>query len=164
MAFNVTPLGEDHRRPVIDLLNYYIANSFAAHPDQPMGYEFYDMLLAAAQAGYPALAVISPEGQVTGFGLLRPWHPISAFRRTAEISYFLAPGQTRRGLGGLLLERLSAGGRAMGVDTLLASVNSHNQLSQAFHRKHGFVECGRFVRVGRKLGRDFDVIWMQKFI
>jgi len=31
-----------------------------------------------------------------------------------------------------------------------------------FHLKNGFRECGRFMKVGRKFGEDFDVVWMQK--
>lgn len=164
MSYAFAPLAEEHRLPVVDIFNHYIANSFAAYLEEPVGYEFYDMLLAAARAGYPALAALAPAGQVAGFGLLRPWHPLTSFRRTAEISYFLAPSHTRQGLGGTLLDLLHAGGRAMGVDNLLASISSLNQPSLDFHAGHGFVECGRFVRVGRKLGRDFDVVWMQKFI
>ena len=52
--------------------------------------------------------------------------------------------------------------RAMGVDNLLASVSSLNEQSLRFHRKAGFECCGRFVQVGRKAGRDFDVVWLQK--
>ncbi|WP_243669404.1 hypothetical protein [Methanoculleus chikugoensis] len=33
-----------------------------------------------------------------------------------------------------------------------------------FHRRHGFVECGRFRNVGSKHGVLFDVVWMQKFL
>ncbi len=28
----------------------------------------------------------------------------------------------------------------------------------------GFEECGRLKRVGRKFGRDFDVVYMQRFL
>jgi len=37
-------------------------------------------------------------------------------------------------------------------------------VSLNFHFKQGFKECGRFQRIGQKFGRDFDVIWMQKFL
>lgn len=33
-----------------------------------------------------------------------------------------------------------------------------------FHKKNGFIECGRFQRIGRKHGQTFDVIWMQKML
>jgi phosphinothricin acetyltransferase len=49
----------------------------------------------------------------------------------------------------------------MDVDTILAHTSSRNTASIRFHRKHGFRECGRLRRVGRKFGKDFDVIWVQ---
>jgi phosphinothricin acetyltransferase len=52
----------------------------------------------------------------------------------------------------------------MGIVTVLASISSLNQSSLAFHKKNGFVECGRFVGIGRKMGTGFNVFWMQKKI
>jgi L-amino acid N-acyltransferase YncA len=28
--------------------------------------------------------------------------------------------------------------------------------------KNGFRECGRFLKIGRKFGEDFDAVWLQK--
>ncbi|MGD0951544.1 MAG: hypothetical protein ABR985_03985 [Methanotrichaceae archaeon] len=52
----------------------------------------------------------------------------------------------------------------MGIVTVLASISSLNQASLAFHKKNGFVECGRFVGIGRKMGKGFDVVWMQRMV
>jgi len=51
-----------------------------------------------------------------------------------------------------------------GFDTLLASISSLNEISLNFHLKNGFTECGRFKRIGKKFGQDFDEVWMQRFI
>ncbi|MDD4050440.1 MAG: GNAT family N-acetyltransferase [candidate division Zixibacteria bacterium] len=85
-------------------------------------------------------------------------------RRTGEITYFILPEFTGRGIGVELLGRLTEEAKARGIDTLLGSISSLNEGSLRFHLRHGFVECGRFRRIGRKQGRDFDVIWVQKFI
>ncbi len=52
----------------------------------------------------------------------------------------------------------------MGVDSILAGMSSLNEAGLAFHARHGFAECGRFRGIGRKRGRDFDVVWMQRAI
>lgn len=54
--------------------------------------------------------------------------------------------------------------KAVGGRTILASISSLNQQSLSFHRRNGFVDCGRFVQVARKKGTRFDVVWMQKTI
>ena len=63
-----------------------------------------------------------------------------------------------------MLKRLISDARKMKIKTLLASISSRNKESIAFHKKHGFIECGRFKDIGRKRGKLFDVVWMQKVI
>ena len=93
---------------------------------------------------------------------MRAYNPFPTFARTAEISYFIEQGYTGRGLGKAALARLEEEARARGIRCLLASVSSANEQSLAFHRRNGFSECGRFLRVGEKKGMAFDVVWMQK--
>ena len=114
-------------------------------------------------SGYPAVAAtVDGTGEVAGFTFLHPHHPAATFRRTAEVTTFLRPLHTRRGLGTLILDRLEKEARPLGADRLLASVPSRNEASLRFHTKHGFVECGRFREIGRKHGVDFDVVWLEK--
>jgi L-amino acid N-acyltransferase YncA len=156
-------LNVDHRIPVMDIFNYYIENSFAAYPENKLPYEVFDMFLGVAQK-YPSVVAKDESGQVAGFGMLRSYHAMAAFQRTAEISYFVAPGRTGQGLGKVLLNYLEAEAGEMGIDTILADISSLNEGSISFHRKNGFGECGRFEKVGRKFGRDFDQVWMQKHL
>ena len=163
MTYRFEPLGEGHRTAVIDIFNHFISQSFSAYYDQPFEYPFFDRLLETVK-GYPAMAVIDETGAIVGFGALHRWHPAAPFNRTAEISYFFAPSSTGRGIGTALLARLEHDAREMGVEMILASISSRNEGSIRFHQKHGFRECGRFERVGRKFDQDFDVVWMQKKI
>ncbi len=148
---------------ILDVFNYFVEHTLAAYPVDKVGDEFAELLEHIASA-YPVITVKDETGGVLGFGLLHAFHPAGSFRRTAEISYFLRPSATRRGIGGALLARLVDRGRAMGLRTLLASISSENEQSLAFHRTHGFEEVGRFRSVGHKKGRDFDVVYMQRSI
>jgi len=161
MAVSFEPLSEAHRAQVIDIFNYYIENGFAAYPEQPVPYGFFDFFVTMTK-GYPSFAVIGENGTVEGFGFLRPYNPLPAFRRTAELSYFLRQEHTGRGVGRELLRRLEDGARAMGITSLLAGISSLNEQSLAFHGKQGFVQCGRFEGVGVKRDTVFDVVWVQK--
>ncbi len=157
------PMAEGHGRAVIDIFNHFITHGFAAYPDQPVPYEFFDRFLQITQ-GSPAFVAKVASGQVVGFGFLRPFHPADTLRRTAELTYFLSPEFTKRGIGTALLNRLIEEAIPLGVDSLVASISSRNEASIAFHRKNGFRECGRFQRAGRKNGEDFDIVWMQRHI
>ena len=162
MSYQFEAMSEKHRRPVIDIFNYYIRSSQAAFPDVPVGHDFYDHFLRMTQ-GYPAI-VVYDDAQVVGFAMLHPYHRATTFKRTAEITYFLKPDHTRKGLGARILNEFTHQAESMGVDTLLACISSLNLTSLRFHQKHGFSECGRLARIGRKFGQDFDVVWMQKHL
>ncbi len=163
MKFELEPLSERHRKPVIDIFNFFVKSGFAAYPDTEVDYGFFDRVLAMAN-GYPAVAAKDATDRIVGFGLLRPFLFAATFKRTAEVTYFLLPETTRQGLGTTILERLIGEAKTMGIDSILASISSRNVESINFHLKHGFVECGRFRAVGRKFGQDFDVVWMQKHL
>jgi L-amino acid N-acyltransferase YncA len=160
MDYTLETMTESHRQAVIDIFNHYIQNSFAAYPDQPVEYHFFDRFTEMS-AGYPT-AVVKTEAKVVGFGFLRPFHPASTFRRTAEVTYFIMPEHTRRGLGTAMLDYFTEQAKKLGIDSILASVSSRNQVSLNFHVQKGFQECGRLPQVGRKFGQDVDVVWMQK--
>ena len=160
MTYNLERMSNHHRTEVIDIFNYYIANEFAAYPEEPVGYDLFDRFLEMTQ-GYPSVVVEDNSGAVVGFAFLRPYHLASTFRRTAMITYFIMPEHTGKGLGTRILERFVQEARAMAIETILANASSRNEGSLRFHRRNGFRECGRFRRVGTKFGEDFDVVWMQ---
>ena len=156
----LSPLAPEDRTAVLDLFNYYVENSFAAYPAQPLPAEAFDFFLESAQR-LPVLT-LKEEQRLLGFGMLTPFEPFASFDRTAEVVSFLQPHSTGQGLGSRLLQTLETCARDLGIRTLLANISSLNPRSIKFHRKHGYVECGRFRRVGYKLGQEFDVVYMQK--
>jgi phosphinothricin acetyltransferase len=161
MSVTLSNITCDDCKEVIDIFNYYVEKSFAAFPENKLPYEFFDGLLKLT-SGYPAVVARDDKGKLVGFGLLRPHHPFPVFSRAAEITYFVAPDQTGKGIGTLMLSELEKQAIERGVATILAPVSSLNERSIAFHRKHGFVEVGRFKQIGQKKGQLFDVVWMQK--
>ena len=161
--FTLEPMAECHGRAIIDIFNHYVTRSFAAYPDQPVPYEFFVIFQQMTQ-GYPAYVAVVDSGEVVGFGFLRPFHPASTLRRTAEVTYFISPDFTKQGIGTALLNCLIEDATSKGVDSLVASISSKNDESLAFHRKNGFRECGRFQQAGRKNGQDFDIVWMQRHL
>lgn len=156
--FTIHPMTSEDRKPVMTIFNHYVEHSFAAYPEKPLPEEFFDMMLGASN-GLPALRIAKGE-ETVGFGMLRPWNPFPAFATTAEISYFITPEHTGKGGGRLLLQELLTCGKAQGISNVLAVISSLNDASLAFHSVNGFSRCGVFPGIGRKQGRDFDVIWM----
>ncbi|MDD3846064.1 MAG: GNAT family N-acetyltransferase [Syntrophorhabdaceae bacterium] len=163
MVITLSPITADDRLAVMEIFNYYIENTFAAYPEVPLPDDFLDMLLIMSN-GYPTVAARTEEGVVAGFGLLRPYNPLPAFFKTAEITYFLKPEFMGQGIGKAILDYLLDMGKEKGIHSILANVSSLNEQSIQFHAKNGFSECGRLREVGQKKGRVFDVVYFQKLI
>jgi L-amino acid N-acyltransferase YncA len=162
-SYRFEPMTQEHREAVMEVYNHHVANGFAAFPDRPMPPAFFDKMLEMAK-GYSAIVVKSGEGRVIGYALLRPHHFANTCKRTCELTYFLMPDYTRRGIGTAILDFLIGEARRLGVDNLTASISSLNKISIDFHLKHGFEQCGRIRRVGTKFGQDFDVVWLQRLL
>jgi phosphinothricin acetyltransferase len=151
----------EHRRPVIDVYNYYVENSYAAYTDEPVGYGYFDIFLRMTR-GYPAVVVKDDTEKVVGFAFMSAFHHAHPFDKTAGVSYFILPDHTGQGIGKAILERFEEQAVELGIEWLLANASSLNPGSVRFHEKNGFEECGRFCSVGAKFGRSFDMVWMQK--
>jgi len=161
MSYRIESLTEEDRGPVTDIFNYYIDNSFAAYPEEKVPPQFYDNLQKLCQ-GYPAVAVKDDNGAVAGFALMRPF--MMSLKRAADLTYFIVPEHTGKGIGAMILEYFSREAGRLGVDSFVAGISSLNEASLRFHEKMGFTRCGLFKRVGKKKGMDFDVIYMQKML
>ena len=163
MNYSIRKFTSGDKQAVIDIFNYFVGNSYAAYPEKKVGLVFIEKLeeLAINDSFY---VVETSKKKIIGFGLLKRHHAYEVFNRTAELTYFILPDHVRRGLGSKLLTILTNDAREAKIDTLLAHISSLNEGSIIFHKKHGFAECGKFRRIGRKNDKDFDIIWMQRFI
>jgi phosphinothricin acetyltransferase len=163
MEYELVPLSSSDREEVIDIFNHYVENSFAAYPERKVPYEFFDLFLQST-VGYPTAVAKNKSKTILGFGMLRPYSPMPTLAGTAEITYFVRPECTGKGLGSTMLEYLLTEAREKGLHCILASISSLNEGSVRFHSQHGFSECGRFREVGKKCGKNFDILWMQKLL
>jgi len=146
--------------PITAVFNCFVTESFAAYPDQPVDAAFF----RDRHASHPMFpfVVAEIEGEGVGFAYLSPFYPVPTMRQTANLTYFLHPEFTGRGIGATFLEHLLEAGKTLGITNFMAHISSLNPGSIRFHLAHGFTDCGRFLNVGVKNGRSFDMVWFQK--
>jgi phosphinothricin acetyltransferase len=121
-------------------------------------------------AAYPYL-VAEAEGKILGYAYAGPFIPREAYAHCAEVSIYISRENRRRGIGRLLYDELTADLSAMGIAQLYACIGVPeqedeylNNNSAEFHAHLGFREVGRFRNSGRKFGRSYHMIWMEKVI
>ena len=80
-----------YERTSIEAFNYYIQNSYATFLQQPVPDAFFEQMLKLL-GSFPSVS-IRKDGDLVGFGMLRPHSPMPAFAHTAEITYFINPSK-----------------------------------------------------------------------
>jgi len=143
----------------VNILNYYIRNGFNAYLEQEFSPDRYSAMYDMIK-DYPNVACVDGS-RVIGYGYLKAFRDFPCFSRTAEITYFILPEYTGLGLGAEILSRLKSGAKEQGIKVIVAHISSLNEGSVNFHKKQGFIQCGRFKNVVEKNGTVFDMIWMQ---
>ena len=161
MKYSFRKVQTGDQKEILNILKYYTEHSFAAYPDNIDQKDHFSKLFEEAEY-YPFYVATSGE-QIVGFGMLHSYSKLTTFKETSEITYFIDPQHTQKGLGRKLLEILEKDARKMGIKSILANISSLNTASLNFHLKYGFEECGRFKQIGKKFNKSFDVVWMQKF-
>ena len=119
---------------------------------------------------YPYL-VAESHGRILGYTYAGPFVGRAAYARSAELTIYLRQGETGRGVGRKLYERLEEELFPMGITNLYACVGDPvaedeylTRNSEHFHEHLGFVKVGTFHKCGYKFGRWYNMIWMEKII
>lgn len=153
-----------HRKRIIAIYNHYIETSTSAFSTAEYNDDDFERFMQNAQ-NFPTYAVVNAQnGEIIGFCKLGLLWTQDSFSSTAKLTYFLDPESTGKGIGGVCLERLEQDAIQMGFQNLVAEISSENLISINFHMKHGFTKAGELVDIGRKFGRTFGVVMMQKRI
>ena len=106
-----------------------------------------------------------PGGAIAGYAYAGPWRNKPAYRATVEDSIFIAPAQTGRGIGKLLLTGLITACAGAGARQMVAVIaDSGATASIALHESCGFTRAGRLVDVGYKHGQWISTVLMQRAV
>jgi L-amino acid N-acyltransferase YncA len=115
------------------------------------------------RAGYPAVVARGGDGEVLGWAALTPVSPRAVYRGVGAVSVYVAPEQTRRGVGRALLQALAETSESAGFWTLEAGIFPENEASVALHESCGFRAVGVRERIGQMPdGRWRDVLLFER--
>ena len=139
----------------------YVENTAITFEYVAPGAEEFEARLARVTAHYPWL-VLEQAGEILGYAFADRAFEKAAYAWCADMTVYLAPQATGRGLGRLLYAALENRLRARGIQILYALVTASNVPSLLFHDAMGYREIGRLPESGWKLGAWQSVIWMEK--
>jgi phosphinothricin acetyltransferase len=149
---------------VREIYNHYVLNSSITFDEKPQTLAALRKKFAqAAKLRMPYLVAESPSGQLLGAAWVFPWQGNTANRRSVEVSIYLGPAATGKGLGKALLERLLTDARAADIREVIAVIADKGaDASIQLHRRLGFKESGRMGKVGFKYDRWLGTVTLRK--
>lgn len=162
MDFIFEKLTLAHKEDVIRIFNYYIKETTSAYRENIVADDFF--LNFIDDEVYCGFAIKEKQGKLVGFCVLEPYRSYATFSEVAEPMYFIHHEYTGKGVGTLVLKKLEEEARKRGIKKLFVDISSENAGSINFHEKNGFVACGQLKNFGKKFGRHFSIVLMEKDI
>jgi phosphinothricin acetyltransferase len=160
----IRPLAPADHAAAAALYNHYVATSTATFQTDPLTPEQWAADAVTGEPGrHGAWAVEDGDG-FAGFLLVQPFKTRCAYRDTAEVTVYLAPERTGRGLGAAAVTAAEEHARAAGLYTLLAVVCAENARSLRLFERHGYERVALLKEVGVKFGRRLDVVYLEKVL
>jgi phosphinothricin acetyltransferase len=154
-------------QPVAEIFGWYAVNSDATFEVAPRSHaDWSELATDLAALGLPLLvAEAETDGAVVGYAYAGPWRRKPAYRATVEDSIFIAPAETGRGIGKLLLTELLTACATAGARQVIAVIaDSGADASIALHESCGFTRAGHLVDVGYKHGKWISTLLMQRTV
>lgn len=126
--------------------------------------------MEVVRARYPWL-VAEEDGRVVGYAYASPFKERAAYQWAVETSIYLDDTMRRRGVGRRLHDHLEQALRRQGIlnmNACISYISPEDEYltldSVRFHERMGYTLVAHFHQCGKKFGRWYDMVWMEKFI
>ena len=164
--FAIRPAVAEDLPSVREIYNHYVLNSTVTFDEKPMTLvDVRKKFATNERLQMPFLVAVSPGGQLLGVALVFPWQGNTSQRRTVEVSIYLGPAATGKGLGKILLAQLLDDSKAAGIREVIAVIADKGaEASIRMHKNFGFKETGRMGKVGYKFDRWLGTVMLQKIL
>ena len=103
--------------------------------------------------------VATDNDEVLGYAYATKHKERAGYQWCVESSVYVGATSHRTGIGRALYTRLFEILRELGYENVYAGTTVPNDQSVNFHKSFGFVEAGRYSKVGFKHGKWHDTVW-----
>ena len=165
MSYSLTfkKIEEEDYFTIKEIYDYYIAHSTATFHTEPISIHELKEFIFINHPLYPAYIILC-DSVIAGYCYLTYFKKREAYNGTAELTLYLRPEFTDKGIGKRVLQFMEADAVKRGIKNLLAIITGNNMHSISLFEKAGYLKCAHFKNVGQKLGETLDVVGYQKEI
>ncbi len=161
MNFTLVEAQEMDVPGILEILNHEIIHSTALYEYEKRTITQQEEWFNEKQKSNNPVLVVKTGEKVLGFGTFGSFRPRPAYQYTIEHSVYVHHAYQGQGIGNLLLEELIKQGKSQGYHSMMAVIDSSNDLSIMFHEKFGFQKVGELKEVGYKFDSWLDLTMMQ---
>lgn len=148
---------------VKEIYDYYIVNSTATFHTELITIEELESIILIDDPKYKSF-LIEYEGETCGYCYISQYKKRQAYDRTAEITIYLKPVYSGKGIGKESMRLLEAVAKNNGISVLIGIISGDNQVSIGLFEKCGYEKCAHFKQVGEKFNQLLDVVAYQKIL
>ena len=159
----IRPAVRDDLPRLTEIYNYYVINTPITFDLEPVTVEsrarWFDEHSGAKRH---RLFVAEDAGLIVGWAGTGPFRDRAAYDTSVETTVYCARETTGRGIGAAMYRVLIDALKDEDIRRVLAGITLPNDASIALHRRFGFTDVGVFTECGRKFGKYWDVVWMER--
>ncbi len=149
-----------------EIHNYYVLNTHITFDVRPFTPEQRISWFHDHSDGRRHRLLVAEEDRmgVIGYAATGSFRSKEAYETTVEVSIACSHDAVGKGIGTRLYQALFALLSQEDVHRVVAGIAQPNAASNALHERFGFKKIGSFTEVGRKFGKYWDVMWMEKLM
>jgi phosphinothricin acetyltransferase len=163
MNIHFVDLTESDFDLIKDIYDYYIENTTTTYFTEKILIGQLKEFIPVNHKKYKSF-LIRFDDEPCGFCYFTQYKKRQAYDRTSEISLYLKPGYTGRGIGKEALKHLEKVAKKNGISVLIGIISGDNENSIKLFEKCGYEKCAHYKQIGEKFNKILDVVSYQKII
>ncbi len=155
---------------LLEIYAWYVTNTAITFECDVPSQEEFGARIENTLKTYPYL-VLEEGGRILGYAYAGPFKDRAAYSLSCEVSIYIDREARGRWYGRALYEALERALKEKGILNLYACIADPiredeylTRDSESFHRCLGYVKVGTFHSCGRKFGRRYNMLRMEKMI
>ncbi|KAF5068005.1 Phosphinothricin N-acetyltransferase [anaerobic digester metagenome] len=156
-----TPVTHRDLPEIKEIYDHYILHSTATFHSENITLPELEEIIYLDNPRYPSF-LIHEADEVIGYCFLSRFKKRQAYDRTAEVSVYLKPGFTGKGIGTLAMHHIEEAAKIGGIHVLIGTHCGENYASIRLLEHMGYTKAAHLRNVGEKFGKILDVVMYQK--
>ena len=151
-------------KAISDIYNYYIANTVITFEEDILtAAEMQRRITSVLAADLPWLIVADELGKILGYAYAyaSKWRDRFSYRFSVEVTVYLSPEQSGKGLGTQLYQVLFTELKSRNIHSVIGGITLPNAASVAVYEKFSLAKVAHFKEVGFKFNQWLDVGYWQ---